>query len=244
MEKVMLDGTEFLIGYYHCRCSVYPCSILDPKGRCGKCGWPMNPQPYPCKAVAQAALNGSAINELWHLLARGIQYVPERITLSSGHQSQWFIDIKKALSNGTDLKVAAQAITEMLNLFGVEYTAIGGLTMGADPLACSVAMYQDDVEWFVVRKHPKGRGTNSLIEGSNLTPQSRVVLIDDVATTGNSFHLAYNAVVSTGAEIVGAASVVDRGTTTAKLFGALGISYYPMFSHLDFDIMSIEQESK
>jgi orotate phosphoribosyltransferase len=204
----------------------------------------MNPQPYPSKAVAQAAFNGSAVNELWRLVARGIQYVPKGIVLSSGHQSQWFIDIKKALSNGTDLKVAAQAITEMLNLFGVEYTAIGGLTMGADPLAYSVAMYQDDVEWFVVRKHPKGRGTNSLIEGSNLTPQSRVVLIDDVATTGNSLRFAYDAVVATGAEVIGAVAIVDRGTKASRLLGDLGIPYYPVFKYLDFDIPSIEQENQ
>jgi orotate phosphoribosyltransferase len=203
----------------------------------------MNPESYPSKTVAQSALNGSAVNELWHIVTRGIQYVPEGVVLSSGHVSQWFIDIKKVLSCGTDLKMAAQAITEMLSLFGVEYTAIGGLTMGADPLAYSVAIYQN-VEWFVVRKFPKGRGTNKLIEGSNLTSQSQVVLIDDVATTGNSLRFAYDAVVATGAEVIGAVAIVDRGTKASRLLGDLGIPYYPVFKYLDFDIPSIEQENQ
>src|SRR3989442_5437934 len=88
---------------------------------------------------------------------RGLLRLPEPVVLASGELSRDFIDAKAGLARGEDLELACRAIVEAVG--AIEWDAIGGLTMGADQFAHVVAVLASK-QWFVVRKEPKGRGTN------------------------------------------------------------------------------------
>ncbi|MEZ5270311.1 MAG: hypothetical protein R2789_17780 [Microthrixaceae bacterium] len=105
--------------------------------------------------------------------------------LSSGEMSRDFVDVKRGLARGADLWLGCAVMARTVVGAGVGFNAVGGLTLGADQFSHGVATYlADDCEWFVVRKKPKGRGTNQLIEGSQLDGSSRVLLVEDAVTTG------------------------------------------------------------
>ena len=97
-----------------------------------------------------------------------------------------------------------------------------------------------DSRWFIVRKEPKGRGTGLWVEGAQIGTGDRVLLIDDVITTGGSTMKAYEQVVATGASVVAAATLVDRGDTAAVTFANYGIAYFPMVTYAMLDIAPVE----
>lgn len=164
---------------------------------------------------------------------RGLIHFDEPVTLASGETSRDFIDAKAALSRGDDLSLACNAILEVLE--DVDFDAIGGMTLGADQFAHVVAV-QGHKQWFVVRKDPKGRGTNRLVEGAKVGPGWRVVLVDDVVTTGGSIRKACEVIEEVGAEIVGAVTLVDRGDAAAAYFAERRIPYRPMVTYVDLGI--------
>lgn len=164
---------------------------------------------------------------------RALMHLPEPVTLASGEKSQDFIDVKKGLRRGRDLEVACQAILEAVG--DNDFDAVGGLTMGADQFAHVVAVLADK-DWFVVRKEPKGRGTNKLVEGAPVGEGTRVLLVDDVVTTGGSIHKAYDIVVGLGATVVAATTVVDRGDIAQQFFDERGVPYFPLVSYRDLGI--------
>ena len=102
---------------------------------------------------------------------------------------------------------------------GIEFDAVGGLTMGADPLAHGVAMVTGKA-WFSVRKEQKQRGREQWIEGTRLEPGTRVLLVDDVISTGGSTEMAFDRVTAVGAVVTGVIPMVDRGDVAAKRFAA------------------------
>ena len=130
---------------------------------------------------------------------------------SSGEFSADFVDGKEALSRGADLAIGAgAALVELARDTGVEFDAVGGLALGADQFADGVAVYlRDDAEWFVIRKEPKGWGTNKLVEGADIEGK-RVLLVDDVVSTGGSIQQAYRNVCDAGGEVAMAVTLVDR----------------------------------
>jgi orotate phosphoribosyltransferase len=107
--------------------------------------------------------------------------------------------------------------------------------MGADQFAHGVAVVTG-CEWFVVRKEPKGRGTNKVVEGGTVGAGVRVLLVDDIVTTGGSIQKAYECVVGLGAEVVLACTVVDRGDVAARFFAERGVPYEPLLTYRDLDI--------
>ena len=169
-------------------------------------------------------------------LRRGaVQCLPEPVELASGGRSSVFVDIKAALAAWRDLRVAGEAIAEALTRAGVRFDAVGGPTLGADAVAVAVAAVSD-TQWFVVRSQPKQRGTRRLIEGARLGPDTEAVLVDDVTTTGRSLVGAWKAVTGTGARVVAASVVVDRGDIAKHRLAGLGIGYYPMVTYQDLGI--------
>lgn len=168
----------------------------------------------------------------------GHRHFDEPVELASGELSHDFLDCKKALQSGDDLALASRAVIDIAESLGIEFDAVGGLTLGADPLTFGISM-ASGCKWFVVRKKAKGRGTNELIEGCALTPDSRVLLVDDVATTGGSILQAYEAVRTTGASVVMATVVADRGELASARFDELGIPYHPLMTYRDLDIAPV-----
>ncbi len=164
---------------------------------------------------------------------RGLRRLPEPVVLASGQLSRDFVDVKVALARGDDLRVACQALIE--RVADVEYDAIGGLTMGADQFAHGVAVLAGK-DWFVVRKEPKGRGTNKLVEGAAVGEGTRVLLVDDVVTTGGSIRQAHDVITSLGATVVAAVTLVDRGDVAARFFEERAIPYFPIVTYRDLGI--------
>jgi orotate phosphoribosyltransferase len=164
--------------------------------------------------------------------ARGYRWRSEPFELASGELSHDYIDGKRAVGHGDGLRLVAAAA---LNVIREEFDAVGGLTMGADPIAHAIA-YAKPSDWFSVRKQPKGRGLNRWIEGSELGGNSRVVIVDDVVTTGGSALSAYERVRETGATVVAAIALVDRGEAATNLFGSRGVPYYKLVTYRDLQI--------
>lgn len=170
--------------------------------------------------------------------AHGLKSYPEPLQLASGEWSCDFIDAKRALAQGTDLELACNALIEAVSDCGVEWDAIGGLTLGADQFAHVVAVLAQK-QWFVVRKQTKGRGTNRRIEGAVIDGATRVLLVDDVVTTGGSIQQAYEAIREVGANVVGAVTLVDRGETAAQYFETEGVPYIPLVTYKDLGIKPV-----
>lgn len=164
------------------------------------------------------------------LIDKGLSSLPEPIQLASGAWSSHFIDGKEALAEWKDLRLACQAIVERVTEAGHRFDAVGGLTLGADALSVGIAAVSD-TKWFVVRKEAKERGTRRSIEGARIGPDDKVLLVDDVVTTGGSMFKALDAIQQTGAEVAAAVTLVDRGDSAGPRFDRLGIAYLPMATY-------------
>lgn len=160
--------------------------------------------------------------------------------LSSGELSCDFIDAKAGLSRGADLRLACAVIADGVAAAGIDWDAVGGLTLGADQFAHGIVTHlADDHEWFVVRKQPKGRGTNRVVEGTALGAGTRVLLVDDIVTTGGSIQQAHERVVDTGATVVAAVTLVDRSDLATAYFARHGVPYLPVFTYHDLGIVPV-----
>ena len=127
-------------------------------------------------------------------------------TLSSGKKSNFYIDCRKVTLHPQGAKLIAKIILEKIK--GLKVDAIGGLTLGADPITSSVVALSD-IPGFIVRKKEKEHGTKQKIEGI-IEPGFNVVIVEDVTTSGASALQAIEAVESFGAKVVKVISVVDR----------------------------------
>lgn len=134
-------------------------------------------------------------------------------TLVSGKKSKFYFDSKKTTLRPEGSHLVATEMLRLLSEKGIEADAIGGLTLGADPIVCPVAALSHGtaapLRAFIVRKEAKGHGTTRQIEG-DLEPNSRVVVVDDVVTTGGSTLKAIEAAEQAGHEVVAVVCVVDR----------------------------------
>jgi orotate phosphoribosyltransferase len=166
---------------------------------------------------------------------QGYERGDEPFKLASGQMSYDYIDGKHATRRPENLQLVASAMVEAVRRMTPEFTTVGGLTIGADALAVAFA-YAADCSWFIVRKEPKPHGRQQWIEGERLTSSDKVVLIDDVVTTGGSMLKAYNRVIEAGAQVVAVVTLVDRGDTAAKQFAELGVPYAALVTYADLDI--------
>lgn len=155
------------------------------------------------------------------------------IELASGQLSKFFVDGKAGLSSAADLRIACKAIVGLVSQAGIEYDAVGGLTLGADHLCIGVSLIAEK-EWFIVRKEAKKRGTARRIEGANLGPEHRVLVVEDVVSTGGSMFSAIDAVIETGAQVVAACTLLDRGDLAGAYLRDRGIPYFSISSFRDF----------
>ncbi len=166
----------------------------------------------------------------------------EPLQLASGQFSRYFLDGKAALADGDDLALACRVMVSMLADAGIGFDAVGGLTLGADQFAHGMAIVGSK-KWFVVRKQPKGRGTNRYVEGARLDGLA-VVAVDDVISTGGSTLTAVERIRDEGATVVGGTCLVARSDEPARRFAAAGIPFVPVFDYSDLGIPVVGSEEQ
>lgn len=176
------------------------------------------------------------------LRTKGVTRFDKPVQLSTGGWSREFLDVKAALCSGVDLAIACRAIDWVLGNSGIEYDAIGGLTMGADQFAYGTAVVANK-NWFVVRKAPKGRGTDKLIEGFDVAEGTRVVLAEDTVTTGTSIKTAFEVLIKQGAQVVAAVTAADRGGLVSSYFDERKVPYFPLTTFIDLGMEPPDQQT-
>jgi len=158
-----------------------------------------------------------------HLLEHSVR--TGDFVLKSGRRSTWFIDAKQTVCRPEGMLLVAEAVLDALP---AEATAIGGLTMGADPVAfvtAGVAATRGrPLKAFSVRKEEKDHGAGGRVAGA-LDPGDRVVVTEDAVTRGTSMLQAVEAVRAAGAEVVLALAVVDRGGVAEELLAGHGVPF-------------------
>ena len=154
-------------------------------------------------------------------------------TLKSGAKSSWFLDTKQTACRSDGVLLMADVA---LSIIPGDVVAIGGLTMGADPVAYGIAAVAAtrgrDLRSFSVRKEAKDHGVTGRIAGA-LMPGDKVVITEDTVTRGTSLMEAVDAVIAFGAIPIFITVVVDRGGTCAAMAAERGIAYEPMLTALD-----------
>src|SRR3954453_22211659 len=130
------------------------------------------------------------------------------VTLTSGRTAEYYVDAKRAVLLPAGFRALGELVAEKARAWNA--TAGGGLTMGADPVACSALAAGADVKAFFVRKEGKQHGLQRRIEGPLLAPGDRCLIVEDVVTTGGSTLQAIEAVQEAGLEIVGVTAILDR----------------------------------
>ena len=130
------------------------------------------------------------------------------VVLTSGRTAQYYVDAKRAILRPAGFRALGELVAR--RALEWEATAVGGTTMGADPVACAALAAGADVKAFFVRKDVKAHGLQRRIEGPPLEPGDRCLVVEDVVTTGGSTLLAIEAVQEAGLRICGVVSVLDR----------------------------------
>ncbi len=130
------------------------------------------------------------------------------VTLTSGRKAQYYVDAKRAILRPAGFRALGELVAAEAARTGA--TAVGGLTMGADPVACSALAAGAEVRAFFVRKERKEHGLQRWIEGPPLDDGESCLIVEDVVTTGGSTVKAIERVREEGLEITGVVSVLDR----------------------------------
>jgi orotate phosphoribosyltransferase len=130
------------------------------------------------------------------------------VVLSSGATAQYLVDAKRAILRRAGFEALAVLVAQQARAWSA--TAVGGMTMGADPIACAALAGGADVKAFFVRKEVKEHGLARRIEGPLLEPADRCMLVEDVVTTGGSTIRALEAIRAEGHEVCGVLAICDR----------------------------------
>lgn len=156
-------------------------------------------------------------------LVRELAVVHGKVILSSGKEADYYVDLRRATLQHQSAPLIGKLLRELVSDW--EFDAVGGLTMGADPVALAMLHAPGrPLDAFVVRKAAKTHGMQRQIEGPEVTGK-RVLVVEDTTTTGNSPLTAVRALREAGATVVGVATVVDRETGADQVIAAEGLEY-------------------
>lgn len=165
-------------------------------------------------------------------LVRDLAVVHGEVTLSSGATARYYVDLRRITLHHEAAPLVGRVLLDVLDRAGIEFEAVGGLTLGADPVATAVmhaaAAQGRVVDAFVVRKEGKAHGLQRRIEGPDV-PGRPVVAVEDTSTTGGSVLTAVEALREAGADLRGVAVVVDRATGAREKVESEGLSYHYVF---------------
>jgi orotate phosphoribosyltransferase len=153
------------------------------------------------------------------------------VTLTSGARAEYYVDAKRAILRPDGFAALASLVAAQVAAWGG--TAVGGMTMGADPVACAALAGGADARAFFVRKDAKTHGLQRRIEGPPLLPEDRCVVVEDVVTTGGSTLAAIAALHDAGHQVCGVISVLDRLAGGAAAIEAAAAAPYRALSTID-----------
>ena len=189
-------------------------------------------------AAASAASNAAALprDRLLELIkAKAI--VHGRVTLSSGREADYYVDLRRITLDGDAAPLVGQVMNELTK--DLDFEAVGGLTLGADPVATSMlhaaAAAGRRLDAFVVRKSGKAHGLQQRIEGPSIRGR-RVLIVEDTTTTGASPMDAVAAAREEGAEVVAVATIADRATGAKEKLEAQGLTYVTAYSLVELGL--------
>jgi orotate phosphoribosyltransferase len=156
-------------------------------------------------------------------LITDLAVVHGRVVLSSGQEANYYVDLRRLTLHHEGAPLVGRVLLDLTADW--EFDAVGGLTLGADPVAAAMlhaaAARGRDLDAFVVRKEGKAHGLQRRIEGPDVAGR-RVLAVEDTSTTGASVLTAVEALTEAGAEVVGVAVIVDRGAGDAVRSAGLG----------------------
>lgn len=162
-----------------------------------------------------------------------------KVTLSSGRTSDFYVDCKRVTLSPEGAYLTAKIFLEMI---GPDVSAVGGLTLGADPIVASIAVLGHiqgrDLPALIVRKEPKKHGTMSFVEGPVLAKGASVAVIEDVVTSGASILKAIERIAAEGYRPVQALAILDRMEGGRKELEARGYKLESIFTRNDLKIKS------
>ena len=158
-----------------------------------------------------------------------------KVKLSSGKEADFYIDLRRVTLDGVAAPLVGDVMLDLTN--ELDYDAVGGLTLGADPVATAMlhaaARRGMKLDAFVVRKSEKAHGLQKRIEGPEVKGK-RVLAVEDTSTTGGSVLTAVEALKEAGANVVGIAVIVDRGAREVILQS--GLPYFSAYTLEDLDL--------
>ncbi len=193
-------------------------------------------------------------------LLRQLSFERRRVVLASGRESDFYIDCKRTALTAEGHVLIGRCLLDLVRRLPTPVRAVGGLTLGADPLASAIALTSflehergraqdapereeggagrqppEAVDAFVVRKEPKGHGTGQWIEGRRTIPDgSRVAVLEDVVTTGGSALKAIERCRAERLEVTACLALVDREEGGREAIEAAGVPLDALFSRRDF----------
>ena len=171
-------------------------------------------------------------------LVRDLAVVHGRVTLSSGREADYYVDLRRITLHGEAAPLVGEVMLDLVD--DLEIDAVGGLTMGADPVATAMlhaAARRDgpQLDAFVVRKSEKAHGLQRRIEGPDVAGR-RVLVVEDTSTTGGSPLTAVEALREAGAEVVAVAVIVDRDSEARGRIEESGLDYRAAFGLSDLGL--------
>lgn len=184
------------------------------------------------KFTANILLMDEQLQELRDILRKKSLRVGN-FTLSSGRKSTYYLDCRTTTLDPRGACLIGRLILRAIDREGIHADAIGGLTIGADPIATAVAVISGiegrPLPAFIVRKEAKGHGTQKNIEGYDGMPGSRVIIVDDVCTTGDSIIKAAEKAEESGYHVIATFCVVDREEGGSDIIRKK-YPFYPLFT--------------
>ncbi len=158
-----------------------------------------------------------------------------RVVLSSGKEADYYVDLRRVTLDGATAPIVGRVMLDLTA--DLDYDAVGGLTLGADPVATAMlhaaAARGRRLDAFVVRKAEKAHGLQRRIEGPDVAGR-RVLAVEDTSTTGGSVLTAVEALREAGADVVGVAVIVERGAAPAV--EAASLRYFAAYSQSDLGL--------
>ncbi len=177
------------------------------------------------------------LNEL-ALMIKDIAYERKKVILASGKESDFYVDLRTITLHPKGLYLVSHLLLDLIKNRFPDAVAVGGPTLGADPIAAGISLVSQikgiPLYAFIIRKEPKKHGLSKMIEGDkNLPAQAKVVIVEDVVTSGSSSYKAYNIAREAGLDVLGITAILDREEGAKEFFSEKNITFFSLLKKSD-----------